>query len=277
MGATEIPHPAFPAVDSVAALSAEDADRLAGSWPDTPFHTIETSIVRRGLARVFVAGRIQDPDAVVVQPPWAPGELSFRGGDAEAGWSILRRLPGWFCVNGSTEAVREFERIFERELGLPSRHLDDLYYVLEGAPVPHQHPAVRLLTVADVPLLLRAPRSIQGGGFRTFEEMLTEGAAAGAIVDDALVALAVAGAWTERYADIGVHTLESWRDQGMSSAAAYLVAREVQARGRTPIWSTGKHNLASQRVAQKVGYRIYGRAAYVVVDALQERGGYRPA
>ncbi len=273
---TEIPHPNFSPVTGLTALSAEAADHLVRAWPDNPFNTIETSIVRRGLARVFVAGPLEDPAAVVVQPPWAPGELGFRGADAEAGWSILRQLPGWFCVNGSTEAVGALERIFERELGLPFRRLDDQYYVLEGPPVSHQHPAVRLLTEADVPLLARAPPSVRGGGFRTFEEMLTEGAAAGAIVDGELVAIAIAGAWTERYADIGVHTLEPWRGQGISSACTYLVAREVQARGRTPIWSTGGHNLASQRVALKVGYRSYGRAAYVVVDALRERDGYRP-
>jgi len=125
-------------------------------------------------------------------------------------------------------------------------------------------------------LLQRAAPEIWAGGYRTYEEALTEGVSAAAIVDGQIVSLADNSAANGRYADIGVKTLEPYRRRGFSSAAVYLVARELQARGLVPIWSTGSHNVASQRVATKVGFQRHWRGEYVVFDGLQETGGYHP-
>jgi predicted GNAT family acetyltransferase len=90
------------------------------------------------------------------------------------------------------------------------------------------------------------------------------------------VALALLSASHGRFTDIGTVPLAPWRRPGLSSAAVTLVAEEVVARGRVPVWSTGEHNVASQRVAEKVGFRPYGRGEYLVCDALRASGGYVP-
>ena len=74
-------------------------------------------------------------------------------------------------------------------------------------------------------------------------------------------------ALTLLHADIGVATLEGWCGRNFASAAAALVAQQVQATGRTPVWSTGEDNLASQRVAQKLGFAEVGRRTYAIVEA----------
>ncbi|MCI4348112.1 MAG: GNAT family N-acetyltransferase, partial [Thermoplasmata archaeon] len=198
------------------------------------------------------------------------------GRDPEAGWSLLSRIPGWFCLCGAEADMAKFAPIFAREVPQPFRHLGDLHYTLTGPPRRFVHPAVRRLGLEDLPLIERADPLVRGGGYATFEEMLTEGAAAAGIVEDRIVARATLSADNGKYADIGVHTLEPWRRQGMSSAGVSLVAQEVVARGLIPVWSTGEHNLASQRVAEKVGFRPYGRDQYLIFDALKEKGGYHP-
>jgi predicted GNAT family acetyltransferase len=67
-----------------------------------------------------------------------------------------------------------------------------------------------------------------------------------------------------QYCDIGVHTLEPYRKRGYSTACAALVAREVQRRGLTPVWSTSTENYASLRVAAKAGFREVGRMTYII-------------
>ena len=94
--------------------------------------------------------------------------------------------------------------------------------------------------------------------------MVTDGIAAGAIVDDNIVAIAHIYAETNLHADIGVSTLEAWRKKGFATAAASLVAQEIQARGKVPAWSCGEDNFASLRVAEKLGFTEVGRRTYVI-------------
>ena len=69
-----------------------------------------------------------------------------------------------------------------------------------------------------------------------------------------------------RYANLGAYVLEEFRGQGLATAAAALVTREVLARGETPVWSTCETNTASQDVARKLGFRQVARATYVVLE-----------
>ena len=100
-------------------------------------------------------------------------------------------------------------------------------------------------------------------GFATFEDLLTDGVAAGAVVEGSLVALAHTNAMTTRYGDIGVATDELWRGKGFASSAASIVARRIQERGRTPVWSAGEGNAASLRVAAKLGFVEVSRRVYL--------------
>lgn len=116
----------------------------------------------------------------------------------------------------------------------------DIYHSLTKPPTPYALPETRLLRMQDIGLLLTSNRHPQELGFATFDELLTEGAAAGAIVHGKLRALAHTNAVTERYGDIGVNTDKAWRGRGFATACASIVAKEIQRLGRIPVWSAGK-------------------------------------
>jgi hypothetical protein len=198
------------------------------------------------------------------------------GKDPEAIWSLLREIPGWDCVNLAAELAPAMQTLVERELGVPARLYGDVYYILDQDAIRHDHPAVRRLGGDDAELVDRAPPALRTVGYSSTVAALTGGVAAGGIVDGNLVSIISMSTSSERFADIGGHTLEPWRNQGMGSAATYLVAREVQARGFQPVWSTGEDNYRSQRVAEKVGFREFGRQVYVIVPSLKAAGGFRP-
>ena len=84
------------------------------------------------------------------------------------------------------------------------------------------------------------------------------------MVDGRIVGTAQTSAITARYADIGVSTDERWRERGFATAAASIVARRVQETGRTPVWSCGEDNMASLRVARKLGFEEVSRLTYVI-------------
>ena len=195
-----------------------------------------------------------------------PGEPVGFGDDATALWDLLQSVDGWFCVEVMPACAAALGPLIAAQTGRRVRYYGDIYYALAIPAAPIRDDAVRLLTVADLSLLDAAPREIQGAGFGGTRALLEEGVVAGAIVDGALVAIAHTSALTPRHADIGVATLGGWRGRGFATAAAALVAERVQARGRTPVWSTGEDNVASQRVAQKLGFAEVGRRMYVIVE-----------
>jgi predicted GNAT family acetyltransferase len=63
-----------------------------------------------------------------------------------------------------------------------------------------------------------------------------------------------------------VYTKEAYRRRGFATAAASLVARRVQEAGQIPVWSAGGHNVASLRVAEKLGFEEVSRRVYVIPE-----------
>jgi predicted GNAT family acetyltransferase len=113
--------------------------------------------------------------------------------------------------------------------------------------------------------LERAPPDLRGEGWGSSSALLREGIAAAAILDREIVALCHTTARTVQYADLGVATLPAWRNRGLASATAALVASEVQSAGQTPVWSTRATNLASLRVARKLGFQEVSRRIYLIL------------
>jgi RimJ/RimL family protein N-acetyltransferase len=58
--------------------------------------------------------------------------------------------------------------------------------------------------------------------------------------------------------EAGVETLDAYRGRGYASDVAARWANEVRASGCTPLYSTSRENLASQRVAKRLGLLRYG-------------------
>jgi RimJ/RimL family protein N-acetyltransferase len=250
-------------------MTAEPLDEtgrqaLADALGDTPTTTIPVHALRRGFCRAYAVGDLSGFDAAIVQWDDLPDEPFAFGSDAEAVWGLLRQVGGWRAVNVGEELATPLGALMERDIGHPVRYYGDLYHTLNSSPPDYRHPLVRSLSTADAALVEAAPRAIQGAGFGAPEAMLREGIVAGAVDGGRLVAIAHTGAITERYSDIGVATLEPYRGQGISTAAAALVCEALREWGRTPVWSCGEGNEASRRVAEKLGFVLTGRRVYLI-------------
>ena len=245
-------------------LDAAGRAALADALGETPWTVIPVHALRRGLCRAYVEGYPSSYRAAIVQWDDQPDEPSAWGDDVEAIWRLLQSIEGWRVVNVTETQAGPLGALMDRDLGRRVRYYGDLHHTLVEPPGEYTHPLVRYLTPADAPLLEAAPRAIQGAGFGGPAAMLAEGIVAGAVDSERLVAIAHTSAITDRYADVGVATLAPYRGQGISTAAATLVCRAIQETGRTPVWSCGEDNWASQRVAQKVGFMPIGRRMYVI-------------
>ena len=137
------------------------------------------------------------------------------------------------CVNVDTPCAADLGALIEADRDTSIRYYGDVCHALLEPVLHYPNAAVRLLTSEDVAHLTKAPAEVQGNGYKTHETMLIEGIAAGAIVDGDIVAIAHTYAETDLHADIGVSTLEQWREKGFATAAASLVAQEIQARGQS--------------------------------------------
>jgi len=91
--------------------------------------------------------------------------------------------------------------------------------------------------------------------------------AVGAFVDGRLASVAAVFYAGERYEELGVVTDPDHLGRGLSPrCCAPLIAR-ILARGRTPCWSTTPDNAASQRVAEKLGFRFESEQRHFVAGA----------
>ncbi len=235
------------------AVTTDDLAALAQALGDTPQTLIPLHLLRQRLAAGWLTGTPSDLAALVVQHLTDPAEPSAFGHNAAAIWTILQSLSGWTCVNVPLPLVEPLRALMLT--AYPSvRVYGDVYYTLAGdqAAVPVPEIETRLMLPGD-PLLESGDAMLQTTAWPTTRHMLTEGAFAVGIDGGRVVATAHITAVSARYADVGVFTLPDYRGRGLSTYAASLVMREAIRRGLTPAWSTGEDNVASQRVAEKLG------------------------
>ena len=84
------------------------------------------------------------------------------------------------------------------------------------------------------------------------------GPAAVTVVDGQAVAICCCVRVPGRATEAGVETAPAYRGRGYAGAAVALWAAGVRQRGLLPLYDTGWDNLASQRVAAKLGMVQYG-------------------
>lgn len=256
---------------TVQPLNPEQARLLAGTLPDSPQTVIAISQLRRGLAQAYVVGEVLDwempvlseVEAAVILDTGQPGEPTAFGHNAAQIADLIAALPGWFCVNVASELAPRLGPLLAAKMDRPVHYYGDIYHTMT-TPAPHlPHPAVRRLTPADSLLLQAAPDIIRGPNpARLLAEMFV----AGAVVNGRITAIAQNYALSDRYGDVGVATLPDFRRQGLATAAAALVAQELQGNGRVPVWSCGEDNHASRRVAQKLGFTYDSRRTYIILQ-----------
>jgi hypothetical protein len=249
-------------------LNPPECEDLIAALGDTPETVIAVHQLRHGLCEAYVEVGSGHYDAVILRPSRLSNELMGFGQDVESLELVLRGLEGWSCVSVEDGMARRLGPLLEVQLGRPVRYILDIYHTLDRPVVAVSHPSVRQLTGEDLDLLTTAPPDIRGAclGFGTFERLLDVGIVAGAVVDGELVAVASTWAVSEKYADISVVTTGPWRDRGLAMACAGLVAAVIQRSSRVPVWSTGEDNLASLRVARKLGFQEVGRRTYVLIE-----------
>jgi GNAT superfamily N-acetyltransferase len=251
----------------MAILDPKQHPVLASALGDTPETVHSVHILRRGLCNAYVAGEAARFDAAILQAVDWPQEPTGFGADPATLWDLLQQVEGWTCILVDSGCAQALAAIIEAELGCRTRFLDDVTHLLTVPVrvVPDQ--AVRRLAISDLDLLRSAPLELRAGLWPGPRDLLAEGIVACAVVSGEIVATALTAACTDCYADIGVYTREDVRSRGYATATASLVAREVQKGGRTPVWGAGAHNVASLRVAQKLGFQEVSRRTYVILES----------
>jgi RimJ/RimL family protein N-acetyltransferase len=246
-------------------LDPSECEALIQALGDTPETVIAVHQLRHGLCEAYAEAGPGRHDAVVLRPTRPSDELVGFAPDVESLGRVLRGLPGWSCVNVEDGTARRLGPILEADLGHPVRYIMDIYHTLDRPVVTGSHPSVRYLTGEDLDLLTAAPLDIRGAclGFGSSERLLEAGVIAGAVIDGELVAVASTWAMTGRYADLAVVTAGPWWGRGLATACAGLVAAGIRRSGRVPVWSTAEDNVASLRVARKLGFEEVGRRTYV--------------
>jgi hypothetical protein len=248
----------------IAPLDSRDCRRLADGVGDEPTWSIMTHALLTGRGRAYLAGELPNFAAAMVFPDYCPDEPQAWG-DPEAIWQIASQLKGWTAIEVPCAVAPPLAEIVRTATGHDVKLVDDLFFALNRPPARFEHPAVRMLGLADADLLTAAPRDLSGGDAERSRRMLTEGFYAAAVIDGQIVGRVEAYCRTPRYANLGAVTLAPYRRQGISAAAASIVAAAVLESGQIPLWSTGEPNLASQAVARKLGFEEIARATYVVL------------
>ena len=243
-------------------LGPDGIRRMVETIDETPETVIPLHLMMQGICEVYSAGDSASSNAAIIQGDNLREEPFGIGNDPEGLWALLRHLDDWKVVDVSQTVAPRLGAIIREATGMRAWYYDDVYHTLT-TPAPTFHdPAVREFTRADMGMLEAA--GVDGAGFRGgLSDLIEQGTVAGAVVDGRIVATAQTAAITDRYADIGVATDEQWRGQGFATAAASIVARRIQETGKTPVWSCGEDNMASLRVAQKLGFEEVSRLTYV--------------
>ena len=221
-------------------------------FPDSPENVHVRYFLTKKLCEVYLTGNISNSQAIVIRPNPTPSEL-FGYQNPSALFEILQSLENWQSILVDNNISEKLGRLISQTKNI--KYEKEIYLVL-GQPIntlPTNN--TRLLAIDDMSLLQRAHKWLQAAGSTSsYQEMLSDGIAAGIIIDNRLASIAYATHITEKFADVGVFTSPDHRNKGYSTSVAALLIKELQAKNLTPVWSTDENNPASLKVAQKLGF-----------------------
>jgi len=172
------------------------------------------------------------------------------------------------------EQTRELEVLCRSEpstkdLRRPPRFAPEIRAALQGlGPITREYrgPAYLIPEGTEAPpyavLITKEEGRMLEAGFSWMIPHLMAGVDIGpitaAVVNGSAVSVCYCARLSPLGAEAGVETLDSMRGRGHATAAVAAWATAVRRRGLLPLYSTSWENVASQRVAEKVGAMCYG-------------------
>lgn len=233
-------------------ISRAQLEMLA-DWftPEMPGPVIASHVLRTGQGHAWT-DRWPDVQAVVVETNYVyvmvgdPAALDPRALDRHVAGLVAAPPQFLPLLEETFSSLHKWPRV----VGL-----------LTGDPIEPPHPAAsriefRRFSAADGDdLHMLSAESIWvaqtwGGG----RELARSGYGWGAWVDGTLASVACTFFLGHAYEDIGVITEPGYRRMGLNTRCAYELCLDIIARRRRPTWTTSTDNLASRRVAQKLGF-----------------------
>ena len=101
-----------------------------------------------------------------------------------------------------------------------------------------------------------------GGMWPSLDQFLAYGLGSVAIKDNAVVCWCTAEFASADRCGLGIATAPAYEGRGIATATAAHVVRAARQRGIVPHWECNSQNIGSQRVAEKVGFRLLDEEAY---------------
>ena len=99
--------------------------------------------------------------------------------------------------------------------------------------------------------------------FGTEEEILKHTLGVDIVLDDRVVSEAATGPSTHGWIEIGIVTAESHRQRGLATFACSRLIDICEAQGYRTWWDCAKQNIASTKLARKLGYRNEREYRYI--------------
>ena len=231
-------------------LLTPDQTAVLKSWflPERPGPLVGSHVIQTGHG-VCRVDRWPDPRAVLVE---TAGNYALLGEPA-----VLQPADPKPHIFGVVEAAENFEPLLRAafpDLKVWPRVRFELDTPLRPARTgPY---TVRRLEPVDGPLLQKLSPEVNwisktwGGP----AGLASSGYGWGAFAARRLVSVSCTFFLGERYEEIGVVTEARFRGLGLSQACAVALCLDIQQRGHRPSWTTSPDNVASVRVAEKLGF-----------------------
>ncbi len=236
-------------------LTPEECLTLADVIGDTPITLNVLDCLKQGMCCAYVFGNLPHITASLVIDTVYDDAFCFATG-VHALWHLLEFQTDLerLIINVDPGHAETLGQRISAKTGIPVNYHVEIHQALLEPIRSYANEVVRLLTLADVERLAKATAEVQEYPFQIPQEILADSLAAAAIVNDNIVSIARTYAHTDLHGGISVFTLEKWQGKGYATSAASLVAQQIQAMGKVPVWSCGEENIASLRTAQKLGF-----------------------
>lgn len=228
--------------------------------PDQPGPLIGLHVIQSRFGTVW-ADRWPDPQAIFVE---TAQNAALHGDPTALTPTIIREVVAGFVTAPPTFAPL-LKATFPDLVVWPR-----VIYALP-APPAYSQPAdftIRRLTAAD-------GEQLAGLSTESFwisktwggpTGLAASGYAWGAFAGARLAAVANTFFVGDHYEEVGVVTEPAFRGRGLSVACSGRLCDDIRTRGRIPSWTTSPDNLASRRVAEKLGFTFVRDDVLYVID-----------